>query len=90
MALNTKDFRELIKFIEKKDDYDIMKFEDYTNLEFYSDIFSKIGKFWYISSNNDDIIVVEPTLLSEEYDIWNKRNHSLRYSNPQIHFQKSF
>lgn len=78
MALNTKDFRELIKFIEKKDDYDIMKFEDYTNLEFYSDIFSKIGKFWYISSNNDDIIVVEPTLLSEEYDIWNKRNHSLK------------
>ena len=41
MALNTKDFRELIKFIEKKDDYDIMKFEDYTNLEFYSDIFPK-------------------------------------------------
>lgn len=79
MILKNKDFKKMMKILKNGGKIEKIKFNKYTNLEFASDIFSKIGKYWYISSNDDNLITIDPTILSEEYEIWQKRNHSLKW-----------
>ena len=89
MALTTKQFKELLQFIQSLSTEEIteeiheLNFKRITDLQFYFDIFIKVSdSYWYIADNSEkyNTVTVKPTILSDkdEIDFWNSRNCSFK------------